>query len=213
MIQWMLAVWSLVPLPFLNPAWTSGSSWFTYCWSLGWRILSIIIYRGLLKWNTWIFPWWTVCSHRKEWVDLCIYTHTNIYMLMKPKKEVRIIYTMLTVVNSWWGRGKVFFTFFSCLLLWVNISQWTCMTFFFHWSIIDVQYYMLPTYSIVETVLVAQSCPTLCDPTDCSPPGSSVHGILQAGILKWIAIPFSRGSSQPRDRSQVSCIAGRFFTI
>ena len=72
---------------------------------------------------------------------------------------------------------------------------------------------MLPTYSIVETVLVAQSCPTLCDPTDCSPPGSSVHGILQAGILKWIAIPFSRGSSQPRDRSQVSCIAGRFFTI
>ena len=43
--------------------------------------------------------------------------------------------------------------------------------------------------------LVAQSCPTLCDPTDCSPPGSSVHGILQARILEWVAIPFSRGSS------------------
>ena len=41
MIQQMLAIWSLVPLPFLNPTWTSGSSWFTYCWSLGWRILSI----------------------------------------------------------------------------------------------------------------------------------------------------------------------------
>ena len=41
MIQQMLAIWSLVPLPFLNPAWTSGSSWFTYCWSLAWRILSI----------------------------------------------------------------------------------------------------------------------------------------------------------------------------
>ena len=41
MIQWMLAIWSLVPLPFLKPAWTSGSSWFTYCWSLAWRILSI----------------------------------------------------------------------------------------------------------------------------------------------------------------------------
>ena len=40
-MQWMLAIWSLVPLPFLNPAWTSGSSWFTYCWSLAWRILSI----------------------------------------------------------------------------------------------------------------------------------------------------------------------------
>ena len=41
MIQWMLAIWSLVPVPFLNPAWTSGSSWFTYCWSLAWRIFSI----------------------------------------------------------------------------------------------------------------------------------------------------------------------------
>ena len=43
MIQQMLAIWSLVPLPFLNPAWTSGSSWFTYCWSLAWRILSITL--------------------------------------------------------------------------------------------------------------------------------------------------------------------------
>ena len=49
------------------------------------------------------------------------------------------------------------------------------------------------------TVLVAWSCPTLCDPMDCSPPGFSVHGILQARILEWIAIPFSRGTSQPRD--------------
>ena len=62
-------------------------------------------------------------------------------------------------------------------------------------------------------VLVTQSCPALCDPMDCSPPGSSVHGILQARILEWVAIPFSRGSSQPRNRTQVSCIAGRFFTI
>ena len=46
---------------------------------------------------------------------------------------------------------------------------------------------------------VAQSCPTLCDPEDCSLPGSYVHGILQARILEWIAIAFSRGSSQPRD--------------
>ena len=50
-------------------------------------------------------------------------------------------------------------------------------------------------------VLVAQSCLTLCDPMDCIPPGSSVHGILQARILEWVAIPFSRASSQPRDRT------------
>ena len=62
-------------------------------------------------------------------------------------------------------------------------------------------------------VLVAQLCLTFCDSMDCSPPGSSVHGILQARILEWVAIPFSRGSSQPRDQIQVSCIGGRFFTI
>ena len=52
-----------------------------------------------------------------------------------------------------------------------------------------------------------------CDPTDCSPPGSSVHEILQAVILEWIATPFSRGSSEPRERTQVSYITGRLFTI
>ena len=57
-----------------------------------------------------------------------------------------------------------------------------------------------------------QSCPTLCNPMDCSLLGPSVHEVLQARILEWVAIPFSRGSSWPRDRIQVSWIAGRFFT-
>ena len=60
-----------------------------------------------------------------------------------------------------------------------------------------------------------QSCPTLCDPVDCSPPGSSVHGVSQARILEWSAMPSSRGSSQPRDWTRVyyvSCIGRRFFT-
>ena len=51
-----------------------------------------------------------------------------------------------------------------------------------------------------------------CDPMDWSPPGSSVHGILQARILEWVAISFSRGYSRPRDRTHVPCIAGSFFT-
>ena len=59
--------------------------------------------------------------------------------------------------------------------------------------------------------LVTQSCLTLCDPLDYRLPSSSVHGILQARILEWVAIPFPRGSSQPKDRTQVSCIAGGFF--
>ena len=62
-------------------------------------------------------------------------------------------------------------------------------------------------------VLVAQSCPTLCDPMDCSLPGSSVHGIVQARILEWVAMLFSRGTSRPRDPKEVSGITGTFFTI
>ena len=89
MIQWMLAIWSLVPLPFLNPAWTSGSSRFMYCWSLAWRILSI--------------------------------------------------------------------TLLACA---------------------------------VAAAKSLQSCPTLCDPIDGSPLGSSVPGIPQARILEWVAISF-----------------------
>ena len=56
-----------------------------------------------------------------------------------------------------------------------------------------------------------QSCPTLCDPIDGSSPGSSVHGILQARILEWVAMHFSRRSSQPRDQTYLSCIGRRIF--
>ena len=67
-------------------------------------------------------------------------------------------------------------------------------------------------YSLKVKVSVTQSCLTLCDPKDCSPLGSSVHGILQTRILEWFAIPFSRGSSCPRDQTWVFCTADRFLT-
>ena len=63
------------------------------------------------------------------------------------------------------------------------------------------------TFLYIVFVKVTQSCPTLCNPME-----YRAHGILQARILEWVAIPFSRGSSQPRDQTQVSHIAGRFFT-
>ena len=62
-------------------------------------------------------------------------------------------------------------------------------------------------------VLMAQLCLTLCNPMDCSPPGSSVHGILQARILEWVSVPFSSRSSQRRDWTWASHTAGRFFTF
>ena len=58
-----------------------------------------------------------------------------------------------------------------------------------------------------------QSRPTLCDPMDCSPPGTSIHGIFQARVLEWVAISFSRGCCWPRDQTRVSRIAGRHFII
>ena len=66
------------------------------------------------------------------------------------------------------------------------------------------------SYKVSE---IAQSCLTPCDPMDCSPPGSSVHGIFQGRVLEWVAISFSRGSSWPRNQTWVSCIVGRRFTV
>ena len=81
---------------------------------------------------------------------------------------------------------------------WIAIFCWL---FFFCWFPVCVP----------VCVLVAQLCPILPPHGLCSLPGSSGHGILQGRILEWVAIPFSRGSSQPRDRTQVSCTAGRFL--
>ena len=93
-----------------------------------------------------------------------------------------------------------------------------------HWVIIFIQLLFIYqsllgfpeesacVYACCVLRLVAQSCPTLCDPMDCSPLGSLSVGILQARLLEWIAMPSSRGSFQPRDQTQVTCIAGIFFT-
>ena len=72
---------------------------------------------------------------------------------------------------------------------------------------------LYPFYFSEVKVLVTQLSPTLCNPTDCNPPCSSVLGISQAQMLAWIDIPFSRGFFQLRDWTQVSCIACKFFTI
>ena len=92
--------------------------------------------------------------------------------------------------------------FFICCLSSVMMMMMMMMTMM-----------MMMCVCMCVCVLAAQLCLTLFEPMNCSLPGSSVHGILQARTLEWIAIPFFRGSSPPRDRTQVSCIAGRFFTV
>ena len=73
--------------------------------------------------------------------------------------------------------------------------------------------YMCVCVSVCVYAKSLQLCPTLCDSMEYRPPGSSVHGVLQARILEWVAFASSRGSSQPTDQTQVSCIAGGFLTI
>ena len=82
-----------------------------------------------------------------------------------------------------------------------------------HFFVNDIATTVLSASESVLKVLVTQLCPTFCEPMNCSPPGSSDNGILQARVLEWVAISFSRGSSWPRAWTQVSCIAGRFLTV
>ena len=89
-----------------------------------------------------------------------------------------------------------------------------CLPCLLYWQVVSLPLAppRKPYYVLVVQLL---SHVWLCDPMDCSPPGSSVHGILQARILEWVVLPSSRGTSPPRDQtcvSQASCIAGGFFT-
>ena len=95
-----------------------------------------------------------------------------------------------------WLKQQLMFTQKSCLC--ILIAAW---------------FIIVPNWQKCKWSEVAQSCPTLSDPMDCTLPGSSVHGIFQARVLKWAAISFSRGTSRPRDQTQVSCIVGRRFTV
>ena len=97
---------------------------------------------------------------------------------------------------------KLFWSLLGRTLFSLGISQDRCYT-----------KYTVPVLIDAVKVKVTQSCLTLCDSVDFSPSGSSVHGILQTIILEWVAISFSRGSSQPRDRTQFSRIAGSCFNL
>ena len=95
-------------------------------------------------------------------------------------------------------------------ILWIpNFKTWIP----FRRLLLLISVHYINMQEIIMRVLAAQSCLTLCDSRDCSPSGSSVRGISQARILEWVAIPFSRRSSQSRDQTQVCCIADGFFTV
>ena len=108
----------------------------------------------------------------------------------------------------------------SCFINYQLINDQSCFIIAssFRWLSLNSICHVISSKNILMCVhaQLLQSGPTLCNLIDCSPPGSFVHGILQARILEWVAMPSSRGYSQPRDWtlvSQGSCIAGRSFTI
>ena len=113
-----------------------------------------------------------------------------MYKMLK-KKTIRL---QKYRVSTWWIFGNH----------WHDLPYW--ITVFSYCN-----YFCIHLYESESEV--TQSCLTLCDPMDCSLPGFPVHGVFQARVLEWVAISFSRGSFWPRDRTQVSCIAGRCFTL
>ena len=134
--------------------------------------------------------WWaTVLGVGHDWSDLA---HVHF---VEWKKQ-----------NSSFAHVSMILMFYICSQLASFVDYISSLTSFL------AQTLHLP-WSEVKWSDVAQSCPTLCDLMNCRLPDFSIHGIFQAIVLEWIAISFSRGSSQPRDRTWVSCIVDRHFTV
>ena len=158
-------------------------------------------------------PWWlrgeeSACSAERQVCSLAqedpleqsLATHPLQYSCLGNPMD-REASTVQEVVKSWtplkWLRIA-----FNKLLIYL-ISKLDFCRAFFQTSLCNISY----------SSGVALSCPTLCDPMDNCLLDSSVHGIFQARVLEWVAISFSRGSSWPRDRTWVSCIVDRHFTV
>ena len=120
---------------------------------------------------------------------------------------------MVVPVLVFWGTS----VFFSIVAVPVYIPTISVGGFSFYHNLSSIyclyNRFLMMTILISVKVKVFQSFLTLCNPMDCNPPDSSVHGILQARLLEWVAMPSSRGSSEPRNQTQVSLIAGGFFTV
>ena len=146
---------------------------------------SLVLVHGLSSWGAWAL---LLCS---------------IWDLSSPTRDGTCVSCIARwILNHWTIRKSLGITFcFVAAFTNCGHNVWVC------------SYNLKCSTQCAARVLVSQSCPTLFDPINCSLPGSSVCGISQARILECVAIPFSGGASQPRDWTQVSHIAGRFFTI
>ena len=124
-----------------------------------------------------------------------------------PRLEVNLTHSMIKQNN----KIKAICFIGTCHKLIIHFEPWNYIApYYLTWGITKAFVIVGVCYTPTNYAHVpAQSLSPiqLCNPLDCSPPGSSVHGILQARILEWVAISFSRGSSRPRDRTRLSCIS------
>ena len=158
--------------------------------------------RPQLKQPQWGFPWklnlmWPLISGH----TLSYHPLSFLAKHMTPCETVLVSYWLTCLSPHENGRSKRAWLFDSSLVHLQCLEQ----------CLIHIRLSMHIFEGAKVKVLIAQLCPTFCDPVDCSPPGSSVRGILQARILEWVAIPFFRGSPWPGDWTQVFCTACRFF--
>ena len=147
-------------------------------------------------------------KHILENIWLVIFKSVKV---MKPGKG----WEDITNFKAWFWSGSFCYTK-CCWENWQNLNGiwgWYCGNVAIFISYVCWSYCDYVGEKKKWILIVAQSCPTLCDPEECSLSGSSVHGILQSRISEWVAIPFSKVSSWTRDQIQVSWIASRFFTI
>ena len=133
-------------------------------------------------------------------------THPTSSLSWKPTSYLMIDYLMQVISQI------LIDLFFLLILLWLGKFKVVCLGGCFFNNKDNCNLVLCDNLQGLATVLESLSCVQLCDPMDGSPRGSSVHGISQARILVWVAIFFSRESSQSRDRTHVSYIAGGFFT-
>ena len=141
---------------------------------------------------------------------------SSLVLVPQPLSSIYTVHPSLLEILSFPGFFVATFSgIFPLPCSFSNPSCWFLISYLnpVCWNTSEVSLEQSFLYLYTLRVCVSQSCPTLCDPMDCSPPHSSIHRILQARILEWVAIPFCKGSSQPRDWTWVSCIAGRFFTV
>ena len=140
----------------------------------------------------------------------------------EPLEEEMATHSSILACKILWHRSLQA-TVRGILKSWTQLNDWACNILLHICTILLYAFLCRWAFRLLSCpvkvkkkkvkVLVAQSCLILCDPMDCSFPGSSVHGIVQARMLEWEAIVFSRGSSWLRDWTWVSCIAGEFLTF